>query len=251
MTLKEWLRKSFINNLNDKQNTIEKFRYNPTQASITKNVTYNHDGIIMLYAINDNGSHFVLGNHDPNNLDNFTAKSQNGFVRKKEKNFKFWSLRFDDIIYKSTGEHGKGCRLNIFASTLKQTNDWRSAIDKGFIGDKRNLKNQEVTIILKANNKLGPKSGCSINMRGGGHHKDKPDLAACIALVVSALNSGHTARWSSELSHPNYEYYKLKPFFQFSVEDGKCFGMKTTSWNNVDNTTTNRCYICFTDCINC
>lgn len=62
MTLKEWLRKSFINNLNDKQNTIEKFRYNPTQASITKNVTYNHDGIIMLYAINDNGSHFVLGN---------------------------------------------------------------------------------------------------------------------------------------------------------------------------------------------
>jgi hypothetical protein len=133
---------------------------------------------MMLYPINDDGSHFVFGNHDPNNLDNFTAKSQNGFIRKKETNIEFWSLRSDDIIYKSTGEHGKSCGLNIFASTLKQTNDWRSAIDKGFIGDKRDLKNQEVRIILKANNELGPKSECSIKMRGEGHHKDKPDLDA-------------------------------------------------------------------------
>jgi hypothetical protein len=68
------------------------------------------------------------------------------------------------------------CSSNIFACTLKQTNDWRSAIDTGYIGDKRDLKNQEVKIIiLKANNKIGPKSECSIKMRGGGHHKDKPD----------------------------------------------------------------------------
>ena len=116
----------------------------------------------------------------------------------------FFFFFFFFFLKKKKKKKKEGCRLNIFASTLKQTNDWRSAIDKGFIGDKRNLKNQEVTIILKANNKLGPKSGCLFNMRGGGHHKDKPDLAACIALVVSVfLNSGHTARWASELSHPN------------------------------------------------
>jgi hypothetical protein len=42
-----------------------------------------------------------------------------------------------------------------------------------------------------------------------------------------------------------YEYQNLKPFFEFFVEEGKWFGMKTTSWNNnKDNkTTTNRCYI--------
>ena len=36
---------------------------------------------------------------------------------------------------------------------------------------------------------------------------------------------------------------KTTPFFDFFVEDGRWFGMKTTSWNNLDKTTTNRCYI--------
>jgi hypothetical protein len=83
-------------------------------------------------------------------------------------------------------------------------------------------------------------------MRGGGHHKNRPDQAACIQLDTSTRDSRHAARWAKELSHPVYEYQNLKPFFEFFVEEGKWFGMKTTSWNNKDNdtiTTTNRCYI--------
>jgi hypothetical protein len=152
-----------------------------------------------------------------------------------------------DITYKSTGEHAKSCRLNIFASTTKQTNDWKAAMKSGFIGNEKDLKNQEMTAIIRVNKRVGRKTACCIKMRGGGHHRDKPDQAACIQLDVSTRDSGHAAaRWAKELSHPLYEYQNLKPFFEFFVEEGKWFGIKTTSWNNNKDdttTTTNRCYI--------
>ena len=221
----------------------------PSQEITRESVICNNDGTARLFLTNKNGSHFVLGKQNPNNLKNFTTDSHNEFVKKKEGNIEYWSVFSGDITYKSTGEHSKSCRLNIFASTTKQTNDWKAAMKSGFIGNEKDLKNQEVTAIIRVNKRVGRKTACSIKMRGGGHHRDKPDQAACIQLDVSTRDSGHTARWAKELSHPLYEYQNLKPFFEFFVEEGKWFGMKTTSWNNKDNkdnTTTatiNRCYI--------
>jgi hypothetical protein len=205
----------------------------------------DNDGNIMLFPPNKNGSYFMLGEQNPNNLKNFTTDSHNEFVRRKETNIQYWSVSSGNITYKSTGERAKSCRLNMFASTTEQTNDWKGAMKSGFIGNQRDLKNQELTAIIRVNKRVGRKAVCCIKMRGGGHHKDRPDQAACIQLDVSTRDSRHAARWAKELSHPLYEYQNLKPFFEFFVEEGKWFGMKTTSWNNKDNdtTTTNRCYI--------
>ena len=228
----------------------------PSQEIARESVTYNNDGTVRLFPTNKNGSYFILGKQNPNNLKNFTTDSHNNkFIKKKEGSIEYWSVFSGDITYKSTGEHAKSCRLNIFASTTKQTNDWKSAMKSGFIGNKNDLKNQEVTAIIRVNKRVGRKTACCIKMRGGGHHKNKPNQAACIQLDVSTRDSGHAAaRWAKELSHPLYEYQDLTPFFEFFVEEGKWFGMKTTSWNNKDckgnttttittTTTTNRCYI--------
>ncbi|MCD6036171.1 MAG: hypothetical protein K0S67_55 [Nitrososphaeraceae archaeon] len=92
----------------------------PSQEITRKNVTYNNDGTVRLFPINKNGSYFVLGKQNPNNLKNFTTDSHNEFVKKRERNIEYWSVFSGDITYKSTGEHAKSCRLNIFASTTKQ-----------------------------------------------------------------------------------------------------------------------------------
>jgi hypothetical protein len=259
---KEWAKKYIKNDNNKKEKPEEELQdssssspssaapsstelLQPSKVLTRENATYNNDGTVRLFPTNKNGSYFVLEKQNPNNLKNFTTDSHNKFVKKKEGNIEYWSVFSGDITYKSTGEHAKSCRLNIFASTTKQTNDWKAAIKSGFIGNEKDLKNQEVTAIIRVNKRVGRKTACCIKMRGGGHHKDKPDQAACIQLDVSTRDSGHAAaRWAKELSHPLYEYQNLKPFFEFFVKEGKWFGMKTTSWNNKDKTTTtNRCYI--------
>jgi hypothetical protein len=47
------------------------------------------------------------------------------------------------------------------------------------------------------------------------------------------------------LIHPSYEYQELGPIFEFFLEEGRWFGMKTSSWNNNNNNTpkTNKYYI--------
>jgi hypothetical protein len=253
---KEWINKFVNNNNKEKAEELQDPSIpfpsssaellHPSQMLIRENITYNRDRTVMLFPTNKNGSYFVLGKQNPNNLKNFTTDSRNEFVKKKERNIEYWSVLSGDITYKSTGEHAKSCRLNIFASTTKQTNDWKAATKSGFIGNEKDLKNQEVTAIIRVNKRVGRKTACCIKMRGGGHHKDNPDQAACIQLDISTRDSGHTARWAKELSHPLYEYHNLTPFFEFFIEEGKWFGMKTTSWNNKDDaiaTTTNRCYI--------
>lgn len=216
-----------------------------TKPDLTKRNVICKDGTIMLFSTHPHGSQFILGNQDANNLTNFTSDGHNRFIRKKEGNIEFWNVFSGDMTYRSTGEHGKSCRLNMFASTTTQVNDWKAAMNKGYIGSERDLKNQEVTVIMRVHKRMGLKTGCCIKMRGGGHHIDRPEQAACIELDVSTHDSGHSARWTKELFHPSYEYLELEPLFDFFLEEGRWFGMKTTSWNNNnDNSpTTNKGYI--------
>jgi hypothetical protein len=242
--------KRLLTNSNDaKQETEDTVtmtppRQPPELQPITKPAICK-DGTMMLFATNPNGSQFILGNQDPNNLKSFTTDSHNRFIKKKEGNIEFWNVFSGNMTYGSTGEHTKSCRLNMFASTNVQLNDWKTAMTKGYIGTERDLKNQEVTVIMRVHKRVGSKTECCIKMRGGGHHTDRPEQAACIELDVSTQDSGHSARWAKELIHPSYEYQELEPFFEFFLEEGRWFGMKTTSWNNNnDNSpTTNKCYI--------
>jgi len=158
----------FVKNNNDKKEKPEELQdpsstapsststelLQPSQEIARENVIYNNDGTTRLFPTNKNGSYFILGKQNPNNLKNFTTDSHNEFVKKKEGNIEYWSVLSGNITYKSTGEHAKSCRLNIFASTTKQTNDWKAAMKSGFIGNENDLKNQEVTAIIRVHKRL-------------------------------------------------------------------------------------------------
>ena len=93
----------------------------------------------------------------------------NRFIMKKESNIQFWNVFSGDITYKSTGNSGKSCRLNMFASTSKQINDWKSALKTGYIGTEHDLKNQEVTIVMRLRKRVGQKTECSSCNLAGEH----------------------------------------------------------------------------------
>ncbi|MFL6508049.1 MAG: hypothetical protein ACJ704_08945, partial [Nitrososphaeraceae archaeon] len=59
-----------------------------------------------------------------------------------------WNIKSGIITYRSNNEKGRTCRLNIFPSTTRQSNDWHSAVKQGYIGNSRDLKNQEITFII-------------------------------------------------------------------------------------------------------
>jgi hypothetical protein len=150
---KEWIKKYLKNDNNYNNNKNEKPEeeqdpstplasstelLQPSQEIARENVIYNNnDGTIRLFPTDKNGSYFILDKQNPNDLKNFTTDSHNEFVKKKERNIEYWSVLSGDITYRSTGEHAKSCRLNIFASTTKQTNDWKAAMKSGFIGNKK------------------------------------------------------------------------------------------------------------------
>ena len=257
-TWKDLIRRILYRNNDEKQKIKDTLHmtakpailHSKTKSELSIGNAICKDGTIMLYPTNTNGSQFILDKQNPNNLKNFTTDSHYRFVKKKENDIEFWNVFSGDITYRSSGEHAKSCRLNMFASTTTQINDWKAAMDKGYIGSEKDLKNQEVTVIMRVHTKVGHKAECCVRMRGGGHHGDKPVRAACIQLGVSTQDSGHSARWAKELVHPSYEYQDLEPFFEFVFEEGKWFGRKTTSWDNSNDnnntyntTTTNRCYI--------
>jgi hypothetical protein len=156
---KEWIKKYLKNdNKNEKPEEEEQDPstslassmelLQPSQEIARENVIYNNDGTIRLFPTNKNGSYFILGKQNPNNLKNFTTDSHNEFVKKKERNIEYWSVLSGDITYRSTGEHAKSCRLNIFASTTKQTNDWKAAMKSGFIGNKKDSQDHSKVIFL-------------------------------------------------------------------------------------------------------
>jgi hypothetical protein len=133
----------------------------------------------------------------------------------------------------------------MFPSTNRQVNDWHSAIKQGYIGNSRDLKNQEITFVGRLHKTVHKHLETSIKIRGGYHHSYAPDQAACIGMSVSHISTGHTARRAKELTHPIYEYEELSPKFEFFTQDNVWFGMKVTSWNNnkKDCNVINRCYI--------
>src|SRR5712691_9442866 len=113
-----------------------------TKSELTIGNAICKDGTIMLFPTNTNGSQFILDKQNPNNLKSFTTDSHYRFVKKKEDNIEFWNVFSGDITYRSSGEHAKSCRLNMFASTTIQINDWKTAMDTGYIGSEKDLKNQ-------------------------------------------------------------------------------------------------------------
>jgi hypothetical protein len=219
----------------------------PNLAINENNDNIYKDGTIMLFSTNLSGSEWCLGERNPNSIPTFSTSNRNNnkIIKKNERNIAYWNVKSGNIIYRSSNEKGRSCRLNIFPSTTRQVSDWHTAIKQGFIGNSRDLKNQEITFVGRLHTVLHRHLETSIKIRGGYHHSYAPDQAACIGMGVSHKSTGHTARRAKELTHPIYEYEELPPRFEFFTQDNVWFAMKVTSWNNnnLDGTVTNRCYV--------
>ncbi|MBV9175429.1 MAG: hypothetical protein JO327_09090 [Nitrososphaeraceae archaeon] len=211
------------------------------------------DGTIMLFPTNlsSHSEWYLTRESNPKYISTFSTHSSNNtdnkIVRKSEGNISYWNIKSGIITYKSNNENGRSCRLNIFPSTTRQVNDWHAAVKQGYIGNSRDLKNQEITFVGRLHKTIHKHLETSIKIRGGYHHGYAPDQAACIGISVSHISTGHAARRAKELTHPIYEYEELSPRFEFFTQDNVWFGMKVTSWNNnnneKDSSVTNRCYI--------
>ena len=208
----------------------------------TENNIYK-DGTKMLFPTHPTGSQWYLGENNPNFISTFSTDSHNKIIKQKEGAIEYWNVKCGTITYRSSNEKGRSCRLNIFPSTTSQVNDWHAAIKRGFIGNSKDLKNQEITFIGRLHTIVHRHLETCIKIRGGGHHGYAPDQAACIEMDVPHKSTKHIARRAKELTHPIYEYEDLSPKFEFFTQDNVWFAMKVTSWNNQDGTVTNRCYI--------
>ena len=92
----------------------------------------------------------------------------------------------------------------------------------GFIGNQKDLKNQEVTAIIRVNKRVGRKTACCIKMRGGRHHKHSPDQAACIQLDVSTRDSGHAGCKMGQRIIVSFVYYLKRKEPSCSVIQSVC-----------------------------
>ena len=63
----------------------------------------------------------------------------------------------------------------MFPSTNRQVNDWHSAIKQGYIGNSRDLKNQEITFVGRPHKTVHKHLETSIKIRGGYHHSYAPE----------------------------------------------------------------------------
>ena len=255
MLFPSWKEKvrEFFEPYDNKKKNREAQKSIPSLAINENNDNIYKDGTIMLFSTNLSGSEWCLGKGNPNSIPTFSTNSRNDknnnkIIKKKERNLAYWNVKSRDITYRSSDEKGRSCRLNIFPSTTRQVSDWHTALKQGFIGNSRDLKNQEITFVGRLHRVLHKHLETSIKIRGGYHHSYAPDQAACIGMVVSHKSTGHTARRAKELTHPVYEYEELLPRFEFFTQDNVWFAMKVTSWNNnnnshLDGTVTNRCYI--------
>lgn len=233
---------------NNKNVKIQKSMPRSGTAEDNRDGVYK-DGTIMLFPTNPSGSEWCLiRESNPSSIPTFSTHSHNNkIVRKKEGHQSYWNTKSEVIRYKSSNEEGRSCRLNLFPSTTIQVNDWHSAVKQGYIGNSRDLKNQEITFVGRLHKIVHTHLETSIKIRGGYHHSYAPDQAACIGMSVSHISTGRAARRAKELTHPFYEYEELSPKFEFFTQDNVWFGMKVTSWNTNNDKygscVTNRCYI--------
>jgi hypothetical protein len=111
------------------------------------------DGTIMLFPTNPSSTSewYLTRESNPNSIPTFSTHIHNNYnnkiVRKTEGNQSYWNIKSGIITYRSNNEKGRTCRLNMFPSTKRQVNDWHSAIKQGYIGNSRDLKNQEITFV--------------------------------------------------------------------------------------------------------
>ena len=215
------------------------------------------DGVQMLLRSAPNASHLRLGSSDPNksrsfgfdykasaiaNLAEFNAvasavASSPGVAEKSPpaaQKFTFWRLPATALQYAS-GASGFTARLHLYASGGQQNFNWKT--QKGYLSSPLDVKNQEFTVYVRVHEVLTPQiAQVTLKIRGGKHSEKEPDAGSCTMMTFApSSNSGGVARFGKELSHPQYDYVKLRPALDISLNENTWIALKLLSYTNPQN----------------
>lgn len=195
------------------------------------------DGVQMLLPSAPAGSRLRLNATDPNTSTRFgfdykakaTVRSANA-----QQGINYWNLPATPLTYAS-GATGYTARLHLYASGGMQNFNWKT--QKGYIGNPADVKNQEFTAYVRVHEMLTPQiAQVTLKIRGGKHSEKDPDASSCTMMsFASSSNAGGVARFGKELSHPSYDYTKLTPALDATLQENTWVGLKLLSYTNPKN----------------
>ena len=145
----------------------------------------------------------------------------------------------------ASGGTGWTSRLHIHASgDAEQLYTWQT--QPGYLLNQADLKNQEVTLFVRVHGIQDmARAQVTLKIRGGAHTADAPERASCVMLTFSPIGHGSVTRFGKELTHPEYDYRTLTPFFSAALQENVWVGLKLVSWNDPHDAarTINRLYL--------
>ncbi len=196
-------------------------------------IAFDADGIQMLRSSATGGSNLRLGSNNPNRHPAFGFDYKAIASAEQENGLAYWHLSASALTYVS-GAQGYTARLHLYASGGKQQFNWKT--QKGHLGHPGDVKNQEFTVYVRVHDLLTPEiAQVSLKIRGGGHHAKDPDAASATMMTFAPGSSSAVSRFGKELTHPVYDYVKLKPEFDASLKSNAWTGLKLLSWINPAN----------------
>lgn len=196
-------------------------------ASVTPNRGLDGDGVAQLFA-SAPGASFRLGHSDLNHTPGVEIERHTRASLEREGELGYWSIAAHELEY-SSGGRGKTIRVHMHASGGEQHFTWRT--QQGFLGNPRDLKNQEFTAYLRVHGIFDPsRAAVSLKIRGGAHSTRDGDLASCTMLTFAPASARAVTRFGKELHHPDYDYVPLEPRFPGALEEGRWVGLKLVSY---------------------
>lgn len=196
-------------------------------------IAFDADGVQMLRPSAAGGSHLRLGSNNPNRHPAFGFDYKTMASAEQENGLPYWHLNASALTYAS-GAQGYTARLHLYASGGKQQFNWKT--QKGHLSQPGDVRNQEFTVYVRVHELLTRVGAqVSLKIRGGGHHAKDPDAASATMMTFAPATHPSITRFGKELSHPIYDYVKLKPEFDASLQSNVWTGLKLLSWTNPAN----------------
>ena len=188
------------------------------------------DGVQRLFPTAP-GTDLRLGTGDPNRTAGFIIERGTPVAAGAEGPLHYWCLPSHALTYASGGS-GWTSRIHLRpGGDAVQRHTWRT--QSGYLLHPDDLKNQEFTAFLRVHGVLDPdRAQVTLKIRGGAHSARAPDRASCVMLTFAPASRGSVARFGKELTHPEYDYVRLKPFFPAALEADAWVGLKLVSWND-------------------
>ncbi|MGQ0709065.1 MAG: hypothetical protein ACT4NV_04885 [Rhodoferax sp.] len=196
-----------------------------------------------LAPLHAQGSALCLGDADPNTDARFGLDYHARAQEMTQGQERFWRIPATPLRY-SSGAEGATARLHLYASGGRQEHSWQDG--KGYLGNPRDVKNQEFTVVARVGAVVAPRSAqLTLKIRGGQHSAKAPQRASSTMMSFGMAPLPGALRFGKELTHPLYDYVVLPTHLPLSLEPGRWYGLKLQSFQRPAHTdrVDNRLYL--------